>query len=214
MMLFALLKKDFLIVKKYVLIMLVVIALIPPVMRWRTPEFYGSFWIYSFCHFLAFSAVAICIPKKSINFQKLRHYYVPHHFHGKAIVSSKYIFCMAIYAICCIVFELETLFMPGLGTSDIKLFAFMFLIVSVFIGIYLPIQYKFGYEKTKFAFGVIIMASPFILPLLMRAGNLNLNFLSMFSPYLVYGGIVLIGFATLAISASLSIKIYDKADLA
>lgn len=39
-------------------------------------------------------------------------------------------------------------------------------------------------------------------------------FLSMFSPYLVYGGIVLIGFAILAISASLSIKIYDKADLA
>ena len=59
-----------------------------------------------------------------------------------------------------------------------------------------------------------IMASPFILPLFMRAGSLNLNFLSMFSPYLVYGGIVLIGFATLAISASLSIKIYDKADLA
>ena len=87
-------------------------------------------------------------------------------------------------------------------------------IVSVFIGIYLPIQYKFGYEKTKFALGVIIMASPFILPLLMRAGSLNLNFLSMFSPYLVYGGIVLIGFAILAISASLSIKIYDKADLA
>ena len=43
MMLFALLKKDFLIVKKYVLIMLVVIALIPPVMRWRTPEFTGVF---------------------------------------------------------------------------------------------------------------------------------------------------------------------------
>ncbi len=86
--------------------------------------------------------------------------------------------------------------------------------IAIFIGIYLPIQYKFGYEKTKFAFGVIIMASPFILPLFMRAGSLNLNFLSMFSPYLVYGGIVLIGFAILAISASLSIKIYDKADLA
>ena len=72
---------------------------------------------------------------------------------------------------------------------------------------------KFGYEKTNFAFRAIIVASPFILPLLMRAGSLNLNFLSMFSPYLVYGGIVLIGFAILAISASLSIKIYDKADL-
>lgn len=51
MMLFALLKKDFLIVKKYVLIMLVVIALIPPVMRWRTPEFSDLF----FLSFLAFS---------------------------------------------------------------------------------------------------------------------------------------------------------------
>ena len=57
MMLFALLKKDFLIVKKYVLIMLVVIALIPPVMRWRTPEF-------TFCHFWYFHTVAICIPKR------------------------------------------------------------------------------------------------------------------------------------------------------
>ena len=157
---------------------------------------YGSFRVYSFCHFWRFHTVTICIPKRV------------------SIVSSKYIFCMAIYAICCIVFELETLFLPGLGTSDIKLFAFMFLIVSVFIGIYLPTQYKFGYEKTNFAFRAIIVASPFILPLLMRAGSLNLNFLSMFSPYLVYGGIVLIGFAILAISASLSIKIYDKADLA
>lgn len=174
---------------------------------------YGSFWIYSFCHFRVFMLLQY-VSLKEYQFPKATTLLCATPFSRKAIVSSKYIFCMAIYAICCIVFELETLFMPGLGTSDIKLFAFMFLIVSVFIGIYLPIQYKFGYEKTKFAFGVIIMASPFILPLLMRAGSLNLNFLSMFSPYLVYGGIVLIGFAILALSASLSIKIYDKADLA
>ena len=79
---------------------------------------------------------------------------------------------------------------------------------------YIQEQEKHDIAMDKFAFGVIIMASPFILPLFMRVGSLNLNFLSMFSPYLVYGGIVLIDFAILAISASLSIKIYDKADLA
>lgn len=42
-MLFHLIKKDFLIVKKYVLIVLVASILIPPVMRWRTPEFAGTF---------------------------------------------------------------------------------------------------------------------------------------------------------------------------
>lgn len=61
MMLFALLKKDFLIVKKYVLIMLVVIALIPPVMRWRTPEF-TEFLDLFFLSFLAFSCCCNMYP--------------------------------------------------------------------------------------------------------------------------------------------------------
>ena len=82
MMLFALLKKDFLIVKKYVLIMLAVIALIPPVMRWRTPEFTGVFGFILSVIFGVFMLLQY-VSLKSINFQKLRHYYVPHHFHGK-----------------------------------------------------------------------------------------------------------------------------------
>lgn len=64
MMLFALLKKDFLIVKKYVLIMLVVIALIPPVMRWRTPEFTGVFGFILSVIFGIFILLQYCIPKR------------------------------------------------------------------------------------------------------------------------------------------------------
>lgn len=130
MMLFALLKKDFLIVKKYVLIMLVVIALIPPVMRWRTPEFTGVFGFILSVIFGIFILLQY-VSLKEYQFPKAATLLCATPFSRKAIVSSKYIFCMAIYAICCIVFELETLFLPGLGTSDIKLFAFMFLIVSV-----------------------------------------------------------------------------------
>lgn len=40
-MLFHLVKKDFLIVKKYVLIMLVAAIAIPPIMLWRAPEYGG-----------------------------------------------------------------------------------------------------------------------------------------------------------------------------
>lgn len=155
MMLFALLKKDFLIVKKYVLIMLVVIALIPPVMRWRTPEFTGVFGFILSVIFGIFILLQY-VSLKEYQFPKAATLLCATPFSRKAIVSSKYIFCMAIYAICCIVFELETLFLPGLGTSDIKLFAFMFLIVSVFIGIYLPIQYKFGYEKQILPLGRLL----------------------------------------------------------
>ena len=213
MMLFALLKKDFLIVKKYVLIMLLFIFLIPPFMRWRTPEFTGV---------LGFVLSVIFAVFMLLQYVSLKEYQSPKAatllcatpFTRKAMVLSKYIFCMMIYVICCIAYEIETLVIPGLGTADITMFALMFLVTALFIGVYLPVQYKLGYEKTKFAFVVVIMASPIILPLLMRMDGLNLGFLSTLSPYLICGGIVLIGFVFLAISASLSVKIYTKADLA
>ena len=41
MMLFHLIKKDVLIVKKYVLIMLAAAVLIPPFMLWRAPQYTG-----------------------------------------------------------------------------------------------------------------------------------------------------------------------------
>lgn len=129
------------------------------------------------------------------------------------MVLSKYIFCIAIYLSCCIVYGIETLLIPGLGTSGIKLFALMFLVISVFIGVYLPIQYKLGYEKAKFVFVVVYMTSPTILGLFFKMKGLNVDFLSMLSPYLAYGSIILIGLAILAVSTYISMRIYDKTDL-
>lgn len=212
-MLFSLLKKDVLIVKKYVLIMIVAAALIPPIMRWRTPEFMGVFGFILSVIFSVFMLLQY-VSLKEYQFPKAATLLCATPFSRKATVLSKYVFCMAVYMTCCIIFGIETLLIPGLGTADIKLFTLMFLVISVFIGIYLPMQYKLGYEKTKFAFAAIIVASPFILPLLMRMESLNLNFLVTLSPYLIYGGFVLLGLVVLAISAGLSVKIYDKADLA
>ena len=130
------------------------------------------------------------------------------------MVLSKYIFCIAIYVACCIIFGIETLLIPGLGTSGIALLILMFFVTSVFIGIYLPIQYKLGYEKTKFAFAVIIVASPFILPMLMRMDIANLDFLASIPAYFVYSGVLVGGFIILVLSSMLSIKIYNETDLA
>jgi ABC-2 type transport system permease protein len=121
---------------------------------------------------------------------------------------------MVIYFICCIAYEIETLIIPGLEMADISLFAFMFLVTSVFVGLYLPVHYKLGYEKTRFIFMVVIIVSPIILSLLMRMESLNMDFLSTLSPYLICGGIIFVGLVVLAISASLSMKIYEKTDLA
>lgn len=212
-MLFPLLKKDFLIVKRYVLIMVVVAALIPPFMRWRTPEFSGAFgFILSviFSVFMLLQYVSI----KEYQFPKAATLLCAAPFSRKMMVLSKYVFCLVIYGACCIIYGLETLAIPDLGTPDVKLFVLMLLAVSVFIGVYLPIQYKWGFDRTKYIFAVVIIASPMCLPVLMRANRVNLSLLAALPPAALYGGVVLLGLGVLAASASLSITIYAKADLA
>lgn len=213
MMLFHLIRKDILIVKKYVLIMVIAAIAIPPFMLWRAPEYTG---ILGFILSIIFSVFMLLqyVSLKEYQFPKAATLLCSTPFSRNMMVISKYIFCIAMYITCCVIFGIETLLIPGLGTFDVKLCMLMFLIVSVFIGIYLPVQYKLGYEKTKFAFAVVIMASPFIFPQLLKMENINLDAFSKTSSFVVYGSIVVLSLVVLTVSMLLSIKIYDDEDLA
>lgn len=213
MMLFHLIKKDILIVKKYVLLMLLAAMVIPPFMLWQAPEYGGALGFILAVIFAVFMLLQY-VSLKEYQFPKAASLLCAAPYSRKMLVLSKYVFCMAMYVICCLIFGIETLVIPELGTLDPTLFIFMFFVTSVFISAYLPVQYKLGYEKTKFAFVVVIMLSPFVFPYLLKMEKINLEFLSMVSPFLLCGGIVLLGFAALAISAFLSMAFYDKADLA
>lgn len=213
MMLFHLIRKDILIVKKYVLIMVIAAIAIPPFMLWRAPEYTG---ILGFILSIIFSVFMLLqyVSLKEYQFPKAATLLCSTPFSRNMMVISKYIFCIAMYITCCVIFGIETLLIPGLGTFDVKLCMLMFLIVSVFIGIYLPVQYKLGYAKTKFAFAVVIMASPFIFPQLLKMENINLDAFSKTSPVVIYGSIVVLSLVVLTVSMLLSIKIYDDEDLA
>lgn len=132
----------------------------------------------------------------------------------KLLVLSKYVFGLLIYGACCLIFWAETLLFPVLGGFHIELSAVIFLVVALFLGIYLPVQYKLGYETTKFAFFIIIMASPFIVPQLLKMqGGANWYPLIALSPSILSAGVILMGVIVLAVSAGISVKVYCKADL-
>lgn len=213
MMLFNLIKKDILIVKKYVLIMLVAAVLIPPFMLWRAPEYTGVLGFMLSVIFCVLILVQyVCL--KEYQFPKAATLLCATPFSRKMMVLSKYIFCIAIYAACCVIYAIDALLIPDLGTVDVTMFFTMLFVTSVFIGIYLPLQYKLGYEKTKFAFMIVIMASPIILPQLMRMENVSLNFLSVVSPLFICGGALVLSCIILLVSVVLSMKLYSEADLA
>ena len=150
-MLFQLVKKDFLIVKKYVLIMFAVCILFPVFLLWRSPEYAG---ILGFVLITIFSIFMLLqyVSLKETQYPKASTLLCALPFSRKNIVLSKYIFCILIYLACCLIFGIETLIFPQLRSIGYKVPILLFMVVSLFLGVYLPAQYKLGYEKNKAVF--------------------------------------------------------------
>ena len=143
MMIFNLIKKDILIVKKYVLIMFAAAVLIPPFMLWRAPEYTG---ILGFMLSVIFCVLMLLqyVSLKEYQFPKAATLLCATPFSRKMMVLSKYIFCIAVYIACCVIYAIETLLIPALGTVNVTMFFLMLFVTSLFIGVYLPLQYKIG----------------------------------------------------------------------
>ncbi len=212
-MLLHLVKKDFLIVKRYVLIMLATAIAIPPVMLWRAPE-YGGMMGFILCVIFAVFMLLQYVSLKEYQCPRASALLCAAPFPRSLLVLSKYVFCMLIYAVCCLIFGLETILAPQLGPLRPDALALMFLVTALVVGIYLPVQYKLGYEKTKFVFVVIIMASPVTTAALLKTGNMDFDALLTAPPVLIYGGMVSAGIIVLIVSACLSVRLFSKADLA
>lgn len=210
-MLVSLIKKEFLIVKKYVLLMLVVSVLIPLFMLWRVPVYAGVMGYVLMVIFAIFMLTQY-VSQKECQYPKASALFCAAPYPRRLMVLSKYCFCLIIYAACCLIFGIETLIFPELGAFSVKLAVDTLMAVSVFLGIYFPLQYWLGYEKTKFAFVIVIMASPFLLPQLLKMGeSVNPGLLRAFPNELICSGMSLI---VLIISACISVRVYNKADLA
>ena len=155
-MLFQLVKKDFLIVKKYVLIMFAVCILFPVFLLWRSPEYAG---ILGFVLITIFSIFMLLqyVSLKETQYPKASTLLCALPFSRKNIVLSKYIFCILIYLACCLIFGIETLIFPQLRSIGYKVPILLFMVVSLFLGVYLPAQYKLGYEKTKLFYQLVDM---------------------------------------------------------
>lgn len=212
-MLFSLVKKDFLIVRKYAGIMLIMAFLIPPVMLWRTPEAGGAM---GFALAVIFSIFMLTqyVSLKEYQYPKATTLLCALPCSRRMIVLSKYCFCLIVYAVCCLAFGIDTLIFPKLGAFDIRMAAVLLLLITLILSVYFPALYKLGYEKTKFVFVVIIMASPVIFAFLFKPEiAIRFNFLYALSAATITVLGVIVSLAAFSISAVLSIRFFEKSDL-
>lgn len=210
-MLMHLLKKDFLIVRKYVLAMAAIVAAVPLILLWEAPELEE---VVGF-RFLTLFAVLMLMQyvcMKEYQYPRASSLLCAAPYPRSQIVLSKYLFCIIVYTASCLVYWVETLLVPSLGPLQADAVASNFLITAVVVAIYLPLEYRFGYEKTRILFILVIMAAPMLTAAAKKYGWMQSS--AAVLPPMSGTGMVVLGAVVLWISELVSESIFRKADLA
>lgn len=209
-MLFNLVKKDFLITKKHILLLFLIGIIIPPAFQWQLSENAG---------FLAFTFSALFFIDLPLTYNSMKEYKCSKAatllcaapYSRRQIVISKYIFGTIMYLACCVLFLVQTLYLKKLGGFHIKLAILMFFVFALFQGIYIPVQFKIGYEMARnvslilfiLIWNVIVYSIVYEKTAFLRSSGFGF-----------YGILSVVSIFILVASACLSINIYEKAELA
>ncbi len=214
-MLMQLVRKDFLIVKKYVFFMMLLAVAVPLFVAWKQPEITG---IISFVYTVVLTELIICqgVSQEESKFPKAAALLCSVPYKRSAIVKAKYVFFLLLYAYCWAVYTVMALLVPGVGAIDLTVVLSVLLVGMILYGIYLPLYFKYGVEKTRFFFMICIFAISFGMPIFYNYfTSLHIDFSMLASiPAAVINLILLILFAvTLGVSMTISIRIYSKKEL-
>ncbi|MBZ9623311.1 ABC-2 transporter permease [Clostridium sp. FP2] len=218
-MLLHLVKKDFLLVKRYLPLFVILPFAIPILIMiqashlTQVSQFLGLIaFVLSviFAVFMLYQYVLMAEMK----YPKAEALLCSTPYSRSSLVKARYVFLLLIFAYCCVAYNLLALLFAKIEYLNPFSYLIALLISVILFGVYTPLQYKLGFEKTKYFFMILIMGSPFSLTLLIKA-NIKLDFtrfsaMPMFVQYLI--PIVAI-IAIFFISMNLSIKIYSKKEL-
>lgn len=134
------------------------------------------------------------------------------------VIKAKYVFILVIFIACFLLYNLAAVIGASYGLTRLSIYSVgvALLIISVFFGILIPVQTKFGYEKTKYIFLIMIFLTPFTLPTIIEWYqsidiniNIDLPIPQSIKDWIPFAIAVLMGL----ISMIISIRIYSRKNL-
>ena len=210
-----LVKKDLLLAKKQIIFMLFVSFIIPLFVVSRVPSLMGA---VAFIYTVVFTELIIlqAIAAEEAKYPKAAALICAAPYSRKTFVKAKYVLFLFLFAYCYAAFSLVGAIIPGIGVISLSIVLAVLFFGIIIYGVYLPLYFKFGFEKTRFFFTVTIFVLAFGAPMFATYFN-NINF--DFSVFFMIPAVLLnltLFFASVAVlfvSMSLSIKIYTKKEL-
>ncbi|RUT48032.1 ABC-2 transporter permease [Paenibacillus anaericanus] len=215
-MLISLVRKDLLIVKKYLLLMFI-FAIVGPIfisseLKFLNGSFIGFLITVLFLEYIIFNSVSMAEDKYKGSALLCTTPYT-----RDAVVRAKYLFVLVIFIISLITYTLTASVTPlGLERLNITNVGISLLTLSFFFGVLIPVQFKFGYEKTKMFFFFVVFLTPFIFPTIvqwLQSHNLEMSIMLPLPHIIQVCLLYLISLLITFISMLLSKQIYAKKNL-
>ena len=221
MMIYNMVKKDFLLVKKY-LMLTIIFAILGPIFIVNQEglvggTFIGFFITAWFVQYMLFNSISMYEDKYKGSLHLCTTPYT-----RRSLVKGKYMFIIVTFIISTLIYvgvaSLEGITIPFINMTfnlpmiTVRDLGMSSLIISALYGIFIPLQYKFGYEKTKYIAWIITFLSPIVLPFILKVmvlNNTDLQISSIYFDLVPFLLAIIIG----VISMNISTCIYSKKDL-
>ena len=221
MLILHLIKKDILIAKKYVLIIMLVDITIPllfMIVDRRSDSSISAFVPFLYMVVLTQIVLLQNISHIEAKYQKASALLCASPYTRKTLVMAKYAFFAMLFIYCLIAHSLVTFIFDTSKLLDLtSIFAVLLISVALY-GVYVPIEFKYGAIKTRFIFTITVLlislGPVLITDLLPNILTLNYKWILTAIPTAILNVLLVVtSIAIILISIAVSMRIYAKKDL-
>ena len=205
----ALIKKDVMLLKKYVLFIIVIMFALPAALAAKSSRVNFVQSTLAFAFEVIYSEFLICryLAMKEYQYPKTASFLCTLPYTRNMQVASKYLIYGIVFVFCCGAYWIDTLFVPNLAKLNSGLMIPGLFAASVLYSIYVPVQYQFGYDKSK----LIVMFLLIVFPLLIA--NTNMAMAMELLSGITFPVMLVSALAALALSVMVSVKIFNGKEL-
>jgi ABC-2 type transport system permease protein len=214
-MMIHLVNKDFLLMKRYLPLTAVLAFAIPLFLGWQVPSIMG------FTAFMITVIFTVYIPLQSVSLAETKYpkttaLLCTAPYTRSAIVKARYIFFLILFIFCYLAYVILSLLVPQVKMIRLFDIILVLLVFSIIFGIYMPLQYKLGFEKMKYVLMVVLFGTSFLLPsivkVLVKVG-INFDLFNNLPLPICYVALMAAIFVVVSISLTASIKIFQAKEL-
>lgn len=204
-----LIKKDFILLKKYVLFIIVILFALPVALAAKSSQVNIVQSTLAFAFEVIYSEFLICryLAMKEYQYPKAASFLCTLPYTRNMQVVSKYLIYFIVFVFCCVAYWIDTLFTPNLIKLNLELIIPVLFAASVLYGIYMPVQYRFGYDKSKLIFMFLLIAFPLL------TANTNTAMIMEVLSKITFPVMLILTLVALLFSVILSIKIFNGKEL-